>query len=205
MPESLKRFGAILLLRWPFILLGVVALLHILTVIRVEVIRVDGYGIGLILIAFLPALLPIVSKYFKTFKIGKDGIEATTIADNEGRQAFELERRVLAFNSAEPSSGVFPYGIESRRILATLWHYQLELFGEDSLRRWGFGVGLGAPDYSDFRAGAAPLLEAGLIYVDRRGICYLTNEGMTFCREQRDILQADGPFYRQFASAQNNG
>ena len=198
--KPLKRFGALLLLRWPFILLGIIAVLHIL-----KLIKLDGYGITIILIALLPALLPIVSKYFKTFKIGKDGIEATTFADNEGRQAFELEGREMAANSAEPSRGTFPYSIDSRRILATLWHYQVELFSEDSLRRWGFGVGIGATDYSDFRLGVAPLLDAGLIHVDRRGLCYLTNKGMTFCRDHRDILAADGPFYRQFAPAQNNG
>jgi len=136
-PKASKRFGALLFLRWPFILLGVVAVLHILKVIQLE-----GYCISLIIIVFLPSLQSIVSKYFKTFKIGKDGIEATTIADNEGRER--------AANSAEPRHGTFPYSIDSRRILTTLWHNKVELFGEDSLRRWGFGVGIGATDYSEY-------------------------------------------------------
>jgi hypothetical protein len=196
----LKRFLALIVLRWPFILLGAAALLHIL-----KVIQVDGYGIGLILIAFLPALLPVISTYFKTIKIGKDGIEATTIADNEGRTSFELKGREEVSNSITPTQGTFPYSIDSRRVLATLWHFQKELFGENSNRRWGFGVGIGATDYGDFSAGVAPLRDATLIHVDHRGLCYLTNEGVDFCREHRVILDADCPYYSRFTPAANNG
>ena len=196
----LKRFFFLIFLRWPFILLGAAALLHIL-----KVIQVDGYGIGLILIAFLPILLPVISTYFKTFKIGKDGFEATTVADNEGRPVFDFEAREEVVNSITTAPGPFQYGINSRRVLATLWHYQKELFGEDSLRRWGFGVGLGAPGFTDFSSGVSPLVVAGLVHVDNRGLCYLTNQGLTFCQQQRVFLDADGPFYRYFSPVTVNG
>lgn len=180
--------------RWPFILLAVIAGLHIL-----EIIHVDGYGIGLLIISFLPVLLPLISEYIEFLKLGKDGLEAKIRADNEGKTASEIDAPILFAN--EDQSAGFPYSVDARRVLATLWHYQKELFGENSLRRWGFGVGIGASDYETYREGTAQLRDDSLVHISDGGICYLTNEGIDFCREKGDILDADGPFYRQFAPA----
>ena len=195
--------GNLLRRRWPFVLLFLAAVLHTLGAIRV-----DGYGIVLLVIAFLPALLPLVARYILSLKIGKEGIEATTRADDEGKIATEFEKRLSAANDAGSGEGravSFPYSIDARRVVATLWHYQEQLFGEDSTRRWGFGVGIGARDYGAFRDGVGELADAGLVHVDPRGLGYLTNAGMRFCREHRAILDADGPFYTQFAPAPSDG
>lgn len=197
---ALEKLQGWFLRRWPFIVIGLIALLHIL-----KLIQVDGYAIILIVLASLPAILPLASKYLKSLKLGKDGFEAI-VADNEGKTIAETKERTFTANAKSPlevAAPKFPYFIDSRRILSTLWHYQKELFGEDSVRRWGFGVAIGASDYNEYRIGLDPLERDSLVSVDKRGICYLTNEGVTFCKEHRDILDGDGPFYTQFGPAPN--
>ena len=178
---------------WPFLILAAVTVLHIL-----EVIEIDGYAIGLLALTFLPILAKTLTTYFESFKLTKDGLEAKAYADNSGKTSKELEERSIAYNSKLPESA-FPYSLDSRAILSTLWHYQKKLFGADSLQRWGFGVGVGAFDFRAFQNGVSPLVEANLVHQDQRGLCYLTNEGVAFCNEHSEILDADGPAFSQFA------
>jgi hypothetical protein len=181
----------------PFLFLGSIALLHIWGVVKV-----DTYGLALLILACLPAILPIIARSIKTFKISKEGMEvATTLADFEGKIISKDGKLEIAANSRDSEETTFPYPVASRRILATLWFYQKEGFGENSLKRWGFGVGLGASDYSEFQSGVTPLTQDKMVHVDQRGICYLTNEGMDFCREKKASLEAQGPFYKHFAPA----
>ncbi|MFN5870401.1 MAG: hypothetical protein ACK46A_13875, partial [Akkermansiaceae bacterium] len=179
-----------LLRTWPFILLAIVTTLHI-----ARVIRVDGYAIGLLVLTFLPLILKTITTYFDTFKIGKDGVEAKAVADNRGKTSDELQEWIIVANSKPVEDSVFPYSANSRAILATLWHYQKKLFGEESLQRWGFGIGIGAPQYRRYENGLQNLVESNLIHEDHRGLCYLTNEGIKFCKEHTTILDADGPYY----------
>lgn len=183
-----------LLRSWPFIILGIVTVLHI-----TRIIAVDGYAIGMLILTFLPVLIRTLTTYFESFKIGKDGIEAKAYADNRGKTSEELEERILTANSKSPDESVLPFSGDSRAILSTLWHFQKKLFGEDSLQRWGFGIGIGSTDYRSYLEGLTPLVDANLIHQDQRGICYLTNEGVVFCKEHTAILDADGPFYSNFA------
>lgn len=197
-PISVRVKGA-LIRSWPFITLGAVTLLHI-----TKVISVDGYAITLLTLTFLPVLIKTLTTYFESFKIGKDGIEAKAFADNRGKTSEELVERIALANSKSPVDTAFPYPDDSRAILATLWHFQKKFFGEDSLQRWGFGIGIGSPDYRSFNNGLGALSENNLVHQDQRGICYLTNEGITFCKEHTAILDADGPFYTNFAPVPNN-
>ena len=115
----------------------------------------------------------------------------------------EGDRCGLGTGDERPTA--FPYSVDARRVVATLWHYQQQLFGEDSARRWGFGVGIGARDYGPYRDGVGELADAGLVHVDPRGLGCLRNEGMRFCGEHRAILDAEGPFYTQFAPTPSGG
>jgi hypothetical protein len=198
-PSKCAVIKGTLIRTWPFISLGVIALLHI-----TKVVNVDGYALGLLILTFLPVVLKTITTYFESFKIGKDGVEAKAFADKHGKTAAELEERILAYNSNEPPVSPFPFHGESRAILATLWHYQKRTFGEDSLQRWGFGIGLGALDFRAFQNGLIPLITANYVHQDQRGISYLTNEGVQFCKEQTAILDADGPHYTQFAPVPNS-
>lgn len=188
------RVKGTLLRTWPFIVLGIVTILHI-----TKVIAVDAYAIGLLVLTFLPVLIKTLTTYFESFKFGKDGFEAKAFADNRGKTAGELQEYVWTANSKEPAENVFPYRAESRAILATLWHFQKKLFGETSLQRWGFGIGIGSHDYRSYQEGLAPLAESNLIHQDQRGLCYLTNEGVAFCQSNSTILDADGPYFTNFA------
>lgn len=183
---------------WPFILLGIITILHI-----TKVIAIDGYAIGLLVLTFLPIILRTITTYFESFKIGKDGFEAKAIADNRGKTTAELDEREMVANSNSPDDISFSHPSSSRAILATLWHYQKKLFGEDSLQRWGFGIGIGSPDYRSYLEGLSSLLGANLVHQDQRGLSYLTNEGVGYCKEHSAILDADGPYYSKFAPAPN--
>jgi ABC-type bacteriocin/lantibiotic exporter with double-glycine peptidase domain len=66
--------------RWPFVILGLIAILNI-----IGVIAVDAYGVALLSLAFLPVFLPLLATHFDTFKIGKDGVEGKMKANNEGK------------------------------------------------------------------------------------------------------------------------
>lgn len=185
---------------WAFMSLAIIAVLHIL-----KIIRVDGYGILLIVLASLPITVPLFAKYLKSLKFGKDGFEAV-VADNLGAIASTLQKDTTsegAIYIANEKLPDFQYNHESLKILATLWYYQKMIFGEDSIRRWGFGVGIGATDYQDFCLGITPLSAAGLVSVDKRGICYLTNEGVVFCKKYRVTLDNYGPGYTNFGSLPN--
>jgi len=193
--STLQRVGR---KQWPFIILGIIALLHIL-----KFIQIDGYAIALLILAFLPILLPLIARYLDSLKLTKDGFEANIKADNEGKSIDEIEKRGIAINSrqdfANEKQPEFPFELPARRVLSTLWHYQKELFGKDSLRRWGFGVGIGNRDYGDFLRGVVKLYAKDLIYIDDSGLAYLTNQGKDFCSAHSDILDADGPFYTKFS------
>lgn len=187
-------FWGSILRTWPFIVLGIVAVLHI-----TKVIAVDGYAIGLLVLTFLPPLLKTLTTYFDTFKIGKDGFEAKAVEDNTGKTSKELEERILTANSKSPEESVFPFSGDSRAILSTLWHFQKKLFGKDSLQRWGFGIGIGSPQYKQYETGLRELSRDNLVHEDQRGLCYLTNEGVEFCKTHTAILDADGPYYTSFS------
>jgi len=188
----LKLWRAIIQ-RWPFIVLAIIALLHI-----IKIIQVDGYGVGLLLLAFLPAILPIFTKYFKILKISTDGIEATAVADNDGKIISQNDDLIVVENDSTDAKPLFPLTLEERRIMATLWHYQKELFGEGSDRRWGFGIGIGASDYNDFRIAVSKISDSKYVHIDKNGICYLTNDGVNFCKLHRAVLDGDGPYYTSF-------
>jgi len=198
-PKFSARCKGAFLRSWPFLILGVVAVLHIL-----EVIEIDGYAIGLLVLAFLPIIAKTLTTYFESFKITKDGVEAKAYADNSGKTSEELEERHVAYNSQPQGETALPFSLDSRAILATLWHFQKKLFGAESPQRWGFGIGVGSRDFRVFQNGLAPLLERGLVHQDQRGLCYLTNEGVAFCKKHTAILDADGPAFTQFAPVPNS-
>lgn len=183
---------------WPFIVLAIVTALHI-----TKIIAVDGYAIGLLVLTFLPPLLKTLTTYFDTFKFGKDGIEARAVADNRGKTSAELEERISEANSQSPSEAVLKLPYESIEILSTLWHFQKELFGENSLQRWGFGIGIGSPQYRRYENGLQNLINDSLVYRDQRGLCYLTSDGVSFCKKHTVILDANGPYYSSFTPVPN--
>lgn len=195
-PTKLAMAQGALVRSWQFILLGIITILHI-----TKIIAVDGYAIGLLILTFLPIILKTLTTYFESFKIGKDGFEAKALQDKRGKTSAELEEREMFANSNSPHDMEFPYSFSSRNILATLWHYQKKLFGATSLQRWGFGIGIGATDYRSYLEGLTPLVEANLVHQDQRGLCYLTNEGVSFCQQHTSILDSDGPYYNKFAPA----
>ncbi|MAS92065.1 MAG: hypothetical protein CMO55_02620 [Verrucomicrobiales bacterium] len=90
-------------------------------------------------------------------------------------------------------------GRDAKKVLRTLWKYQTEMFPDYSAR-WGFGVGIGAPDYRNFQLGVDELRKFELASVDQKGFCYLTQRGIQFCEGNRDAIEVGGETYDDFGN-----
>lgn len=83
---------------------------------------------------------------------------------------------------------------DSRRILATLWHYQRAL-DPTYVKRWTFAVNANAPEYFHYVEGLAELVGARLVAIARKsGQCMLTDAGIRFM-ESGDGPGDDAPRY----------
>jgi hypothetical protein len=87
----------------------------------------------------------------------------------------------------------------AKKVLRTLWRYQVLHFGPSDDRRWGFGVGLRAPDYMEFSIGVLRLLEKHWVNTDSRGLIFLTNEGLRFCLDNDAAVSAFPDYYSNFS------
>ena len=76
----------------------------------------------------------------------------------------------------------------AKKILATLWRYQRQNFGDDKQKRWTFTVNPTSADYRDYLKGLSELVNLGLVTVSSKTYhCMLTNEGLLFVSQKPDI------------------
>lgn len=175
-------------------------------------ITLDWVGVVLLLIAGLPTWLPTFARHVKALRKTDDGWELEIREDVLGLLSTQIEKvidvHVNQINTSDRLGPVAPddfanLSLHARRVLKALWHYQRELFGVDSVRRWGFGVGRQAPNYASFAIGVRELEWDRLVYADPRGLSYLTNEGIEFCKREREALDREALYYDSFVAAPN--
>ena len=97
--------------------------------------------------------------------------------------------------TAEPASGQSPPLHDSdarRKVLATLWRYQQQLFSNEPEKRWTFAVSPTASDFAFYLRGVAQLVSEGVVIVlPQNHQCTLTNEGFIYCKQHPEELSGD--------------
>jgi hypothetical protein len=167
---------------------------------------VDWLAFALLMTAGFPAWLPTLARYVKALRKTEKGWELELKEDPIGLPAESIQQIVV---EAPPqihaeAAAVRPYNqlsLHARRILKALWHFQLLTFGENDARRWGFGVARGAHDYVGYAIGSKELEWERHVYLDPRGMVYLTNEGVDFCRHNLNAIAEEPLYYNHFAPA----
>jgi hypothetical protein len=183
---------------WLSVLLAVVFLL--LSILDAAfVIEISWQATVLLVIAALPILLPLLAKHLKRIKAGREGIEG------EFRQGISNpEAANPAFSDSLQLLGQITsyelFSIWARKILKALWTYQVQYFGDDSKERWGFTVREHSPDSFAFHIGIGELLYHQYVFVNARGLYFLTDAGLEFCRRNRDVIEAERHYYKNFGS-----
>lgn len=164
--------------------------------------------VALASLALLPWLLRLLSRYLSEFNIGPAGVSGKTREGVVNRDEIEKKVLVTAINTQRlipatlPKDDKFdPLLPQTKKILRTLWKFQVEQFGVDDIRRWGFGVGTGAPDYLSFCLGLQELLKDNFVAIDSRGLVFLSNEGLQFCKDHSSEISLYPHFYDKFGSA----
>jgi hypothetical protein len=86
--------------------------------------------------------------------------------------------------------------VDTMKVLATLWHYQHQTFGNDTTKRWTFVLHPVSSDYPGFLAGLSEAVNRGWVAVSpETHHCMLTNEGLAYIEGNVDV-QKYGDIYQ---------
>ena len=81
---------------------------------------------------------------------------------------------------------------QAKKVLATLWRYQHQVFGDDNTKRWTFAVGPLAHDFPQYLAGLSEAVNQGWAVVSPENYqCMLTNEGLNYTNSSDEIRNFD--------------
>lgn len=160
-------------------------------------------GVVLLAIAALPFLLPLLALYVKG--VGKDGVIFNSVFEGKVT-APEPSASIAAEKSspkpAMPNHGTLAeYSKSARKVLRTLWKFQRDQFKDNFGQRWAFGVHPVSMDYPQFQMGSSELLWDHLVASDARGMVFLTDLGVEFCRSNQAELANDGDIWDKFGPA----
>lgn len=153
--------------------------------------------IALAAIALSPWMLRLLSLYLSEFNIGLKGVSGKTKEAVKNKDEIDDKTPIYLANEKAPEVAETAFGEflpQAKKVLRTLWKYQVEQFGPDDIRRWGFAVGTGAPDYPEFMLGITQPLMHHLVSLDARGFVFLTDAGVDFCKRHNKEI-ATYPFY----------
>lgn len=151
-------------------------------------------------IAVSPWILKLLARYFSEFNIGPKGLSAKTKQAVINKDEIKPPIIWMANAVPPPQSEFAKLPPQQKKVLRTLWKYQVEHFGPEDIRRWGFAVGAAAPDYAEFRDGMFQLDDKKLIAMDKRGFVFLTNEGIEFCTKNNQEISCYPFFYSDFSN-----
>jgi len=144
---------------------------------------IDSIFIALIVLAAIPWLAPLL----RTFEL-------------PGGFKFELLQQGTRDTSPpiQPPPILEPqprgFSADARKILATLWKYQREYFGDKPTeKRWTFVVNPTAPVFSSYLSGLAELVRKGIaIVAPDNWHCMLTDVGLQYCRNHpNEVVETD--------------
>ena len=156
----------------------------------------------LAVLALSPWLLRIFARYLEEFNISPSGVSGK-IRQSVINSA-ELAPQSLAMAANEAPEGRkladdFPaLTLPAKKVLGTLWKYQVELFGPQDIRRWGFVVSPKSPDFHPFTLGALELMQKQLALFGPNGFLFLTNAGIEFCNKWNEPVAAQKELYSNF-------
>ncbi len=81
-----------------------------------------------------------------------------------------------------------PLSGDAKKVLATLWRYQHQVFGDDNTKRWTFGVNPLTAEFPKYLEGLSQAVSRGWVVVSPETYqCMLTNEGLAYVEHQDDI------------------
>ena len=161
--------------------------------------KIDEVTVALIVLGLLPWLQPI----FKSVDLpglGKVEMQdreqgsADAPSASDSKPVSKPDAQDSPF-TAEPASAQ-PAPLHDsdarRKVLATLWRYQQQLFLNGPEKRWTFAVSPTASDFAFYLRGLAQLVSEGLVVVlPQNHQCALTNEGFIYCKQHPDELPGD--------------
>jgi hypothetical protein len=154
-------------------------------------------------IALSPWMLRLLASYLSEFNIGLKGVSGKTKTAVRNKDEIEPAAPIHLANQ-QPAAVVESEFAEllpqAKKVLRTLWKYQVECFGPDDVRRWGFAVGTGAPDYHEFSLGITQLLMQHLVSLDARGFVFLTEAGVDFCKQHNQEISTYPFYYSHFSN-----
>ncbi len=152
-------------------------------------------------IALSPWVLRLLARYLSEFDIGLKGVSGKTREAVKNKDEIDATAPIFLANEAAPAIAESEFAKllpQAKKVLRTLWKYQVEHFGPDDIRRWGFAVGAGAPDHPEFSLGITQLLLQHLVALDGRGFVFLTEAGIDFCKQHNKEINAYPFFYSHF-------
>lgn len=151
-----------------------------------------------------PWLLRIFTVYLSEFSFGPSGVSGKTkqaVANKDEIDNPQLSSTIKETRAPQVEENKFSDLLpQSKKVLRTLWKYQVEHFGPKDIRRWGFSVGTNALDYSSFSLGILELIKIHLISIDSRGFIFLTNKGIAFCQNENAHISSYPDYYSHFAN-----
>jgi hypothetical protein len=154
-------------------------------------------------IALSPWMLRLLARYLSEFNIGLKRVSGKTKEAVKNKDEIDVKTPIHLANekAAEVAKSEFGEFLpQTKKVMRTLWKYQVEHFGPDDIRRWGFGVGQSAPDYQDFMLGITQPLMHQLIFLDGRGFVFLTDAGVEFCKQHNKEIASYPFFYSHFSN-----
>jgi len=141
-------------------------------------------------IACLPIILPLLAFYVKG--IGKDGVMMNNVFTGSVTAPTEPAEQPneQPDDTTTSRKKIFAdYSTPAKKVLRTLWRFQHEQFNEDYSQRWAFGVHPASMDYPKFHAAYRELTFDGLINMGPKGLVFLSNTGVDFCKANKDSLK----------------
>lgn len=90
---------------------------------------------------------------------------------------------------------------EERKMLKTLWLYQRTYLLNKENKLWGFTISEAAPDYPEFMLGYSNLSQRGFVSQGDKGLVFLTDVGINYCRLYENRISEAGDAWTKFAPA----
>jgi hypothetical protein len=129
------------------------------------------------------AALPWLTLFFKTISI-PGVVDAQTRERSQGATQKPLPPMV----EPQPAAAVSALSPNVKKVLATLWRYQRQTFGNDIMKRWTFAVHPCSRDYPPFLSGLSEAVNRGWVAVSpETHQCMLTNEGLAYIEANKEL------------------
>lgn len=122
---------------------------------------------------------------------------------SEIQTSVNLQNRITVIQShasgviEQPAAKEDKPSLDALKVLSTLWNHQKEYYGEElTINRWTFAVGFGSINYPEYAKGLGDALRRGLASIAGNGQAMLTDEGIKYCKTNKNELLPDWNFDR---------